>query len=353
MFFRREKRILIIRQDRIGDVILSTPLPREIKRHWPDAHVAMMVRGYTRDLLLHNPHVDEILTDDFTAENRQATFWRQVRELRRRRFSHALMLLPRARYNYLTFLAGIPVRVGVGAILYHLITGVRCVMRHGYSDRRHEADYCLDQLRRIGVPVVDGTPEVHLSAAEQDVVGERRRTFTAGGRQAVGLHVTSGGSAPNWTPAVWRLLLDRLREDASLQILVTDHEVPAAVAGLEGVIYPNVGCGLRESLLNLAALDCLVSSSTGPMHMAAAVEVPTVSLFCPNPSCHPERWGPRGNRAEIVMPAAEFCQTQCPVDTHQCTYNGEAGVAVAEVAAKVQLVLNDTSSLTSRGPSAS
>ena len=145
-----QRRILIIRQDRIGDAVLATAIPRELKKRWPGCHVGVLVRGYTRPLFENNPHVDEIIVDDATPETRDTTFWPMVRRLRRSRFTHALMLLPEARYNYMTFCAGIPVRVGHGIILFHAITLARPVMTRKFQKGRHEAEYSMDLARSIG-----------------------------------------------------------------------------------------------------------------------------------------------------------------------------------------------------------
>ena len=54
-------RLLITRIDRIGDVILSTPIPREVKRKYPNSFIAVLVQDYTKDIYLNNPYVDEII----------------------------------------------------------------------------------------------------------------------------------------------------------------------------------------------------------------------------------------------------------------------------------------------------
>ena len=89
---------------------------------------------------------------------------------------------------------------------------------------------------------------------------------------------------------------------------------------------------LRELMSILSQLHCLVSSSTGPMHVAAALRVPTVSLFCPLPACSPELWGPRGNRATIVLPPAGSCAVRCPGDPKVCRFEE---IAVERVAGAV------------------
>ncbi len=336
MFGSRPKKILIIRQDRLGDVVLSTALPREIRRQWPDASVSVMVRPYAAAIFQGNPHIDEILLDDPPGEpkERKRSFWELVRRLRERRFSHALMLLPQKRYNYACFCAGIPVRVGVGAILYHLITFTRLVMRHKYRENRHEADFSLDLARKIGVRSENFTPEIHLDARELEEVA-RLRTEWGSERRIVGVHVSSGGSAPNWPPEIYRDFIERLRGRPDLRVLVTDNEVPPEVDGLEGVLYPNRGRSLRESMLCFAALDLLVSASTGPMHLCGALGVSTLSLFCPMDSCAPERWRPLGNAAEVLIPEAAYCRDRCPGDPHICRYEGSVELGLDRVESAV------------------
>lgn len=332
----KRRNILVVRQDRIGDAVLATALPRELKRQWPDCRVTMMVRGYTAPLFQNNPHVDEILTDDYVEATRGGSFWNRVGQLRRRRFTHALMLLPQARINYMTFCAGIPVRVGHGVILFHALTGVRPVMTRKFNKGRHEAAYSLDLARAIGVQGDDYTPEIHLAAGEQARRQGLRETWGAPARRLVGVHSTSGKSAPNWTAAVWAELVRLLAADPSVQVVVTDNAVPPELRDVPGVLYPNVDVGLRRALVNLSALDVLVSASTGPMHMAAALKVPTLSLFCPLASCAPELWGPLGNAAEVILPEPAYCRDRCPGDPHICDYAGATEVTPAQVAARLR-----------------
>jgi len=331
----KPRNILVVRQDRIGDVVLASALPRELKRQWPDCRVTLLVRRYTAPLFDHNPHVDEVLTDDYVDATRRASFWNRVGQLRRRRFTHALMLLPQARINYMTFCAGIPVRVGHGIILFHALTGVRPVMTRKFQTGRHEAAYSLDLARAIGVQGDDYTPELFLGPGEKARVAGLREVWTRDGRRIIGIHSTSGKSSPNWDPAGYAELARLLMDDPKVQLVITDHEVPGELQGLPGVLYPNVG-GLRRAMVHLAALDVLVAASTGPMHMAAALKVPTMSAFCPLPNCTPELWGPVGNTAKILMPEAAYCRDQCPGDPHVCTFEGSLELTPAAMAAALR-----------------
>lgn len=340
------RNILIIRQDRIGDCVLATGLPRELKGRWPECRVTVLVRSATAAIFAHNPHVDEIITDDWDDPARRRPFRSMVAELRRRRFTHALMLLPKARYNYMTFCAGIPVRVGHGVILFHALTGVLPVMTRKFRKGRHEAAYALDLARAIGVRSRDHTPEIHLTPQEKELVGARRQEWLAAaprtgrpeaadGARLIGVHATSGGSAPNWTPATWAALVGELARRPGVVVVLTDPVIPPALLDIPGVIRAPSPADLRAGMVNFAALDLLVSASTGPMHLAGALGVPTISLFCPLSSCAPRLWGPLGNRAEHVLPRPQYCRDHCPGDPHVCDYSAPGGLEPREVAERI------------------
>ena len=328
-----QRRILIIRQDRIGDAVLATGLPRELKKRWPGCHVAVLVRSYTAALFENNPHVDEIIVDDYRPETRNSTFWRMVGRLRCRRFSHALMLLPQARYNYMTFCAGIPFRIGHGIILFHALTGVWPVMTRKFRKGRHEAEYSLDLVRAMGVRTENPAPEIHLTPAEEEQVRLLREQW--GPRPVLGLHATSGKSAPNWPAGRWAELAELLRDSGRVRVVLTDHELPPELQDLAGVETPNLGRPLRVTATTLAALDLLVSASTGPMHMAGALGRPTLSLFCPKPACEPALWGPLGNRAGHILPEKEHCRDRCPGNPHDCDYAGSREVSPENVCRRI------------------
>jgi len=329
-----QKRILIVRQDRIGDAVLATPIPREIKKRWPDSHVSMLLRGSTRLLFQNNPHVDSIITDNFTPENSRESFWSMVRQIRSQHFTHALMLLPEARINYMLFCAGIPVRVGHGIILFHALTLTRPVMTRKFNKGRHEAEYSMDLARSIGVKTSNVDPEIHLTEAELSQAASLARKWSGKGR-VIGLNTTSGMSSPNWEPETWAHLIQQLNKQGNLQVVITDYQVPDPLKDLPGVLYPCIGTDLREGMIPIKALDLMVSASTGPMHMASALKVHTLSLFCPLPACEPALWGPLGNRAEFCMPEEEYCRDQCPGDPHICRMAGSKMVSPAEVARRI------------------
>jgi len=127
----KQLRFLIARVDRIGDVVLSTPMPREIKKKYPNSFVAVLVKNYTKDIYLNNPNVDAIIAFD-NADKTEKSFWELVSEIKRFKFSHTFMLLPNEKLNYALFMSGIKYRVGVGHKLYQFLTFTKYVDRKKY-----------------------------------------------------------------------------------------------------------------------------------------------------------------------------------------------------------------------------
>jgi heptosyltransferase-2 len=328
---KKSKRILIVRPDRIGDVVLSTPLPREIKKRFPNSFIAVMLRKYTKDIYENNPFVDKIILIDDYDDGSIKKFWKKVKEIKSYKFTHSLTLLPTERLNYLLFFAGIPYRVGVGHKLYQFLTFTRYVSRNKYIPLRHEADYCMDLARKIGVASENLETEIFLTEEEKKKSFEFRNELLNGKKFLIGVHSSSGNSSPNWKPSFYRELIEVLQGRKEIQIVITDNTIPEAIANVDGVKYPNVNKSLRESFITFYALDLLISASTGPMHICAALKVKTLSMFCPLTACSPKLWGPSGNENIVLLPSEDYCSNKCPGNPKACTFEGEGGITIDRV----------------------
>jgi heptosyltransferase-2 len=339
----KQRRILIIRPDRVGDVVLATPLIRELRKSFPDAFIAVMVRPHTKDVLLNNPNIDEIIIDDYEGKDKGwVGFWRQVFKLRKYRFNIALHLLPTQRHAWMTFFAGIKTRVNVGIRLYGVLTFMKYVSRNKYIPLRHEADYSLDLGRKIGVKSERIEPEIFLS--EEEIELAKELILKNDQEIIIGINPLSGKSAPNWEIDKYIELVQKILDEIpNAKLYINLHNDTRAKEKFEKLkservnfIVPN---SLRELILYTSRFDILISPSTGTMHIASALKVPTVSMFCPLPACSPKLWGPLGNKHEVVLPPENYCQTKCPGDPHICTFDG--GIRVDDVLKAIFKILGE------------
>ncbi len=337
------RRILIIRPDRIGDVVLTTPLIRSVRESFPGSFIGVMVHPSNASLLEGNPHINELLTDEPDGKDAgREGFWKKVGVLRRHNFDVGLMPFPRERHAWMMFLAGIKLRVGVGRKLYQMLTFTRFVSRRKYIPLRHEAEYMLDLGLKIGATSHSTAPEVFLTDEEKS---KARSGLILRGihfdKPVIGVNPLSRSSSPNWRPERYIDLIERLLHRYNVIINLGPHEVEqrSLFKSLEqkGAI---VLCqSLRDHMSTVANIDLLVSSSTGSMHIAAALGVPTISLFCPLTACSPKLWGPLGNRSEVLLPKSDYCQIRCPGDPKICPLED---IEVDRVLARVEMLLKES-----------
>jgi ADP-heptose:LPS heptosyltransferase len=307
-----------------------------------------MVRPSVRPVLEGNPRLDALLTDDYEGlEAGRNGFWKKVRELRSHRFDTCLMPLPTERHTWMTFVAGIPHRISTGPRLYHILTFCSTVNRHKYVPLRHEADYCLDLVRKLGMPVTDIDPEVFVSGEERTNARKLMMELGWDGESpVVFVHAESGGSAPNWKRDSYLELMRRLL-DSRPGVFIwgaytkAGYDLRDAYKAIDPrrMLVPESPLELRDLISCMSWADAVVSCSTGPMHIACGLKVPTVSLFCPMTACSPVLWGPLGNDHAVLMPPERYCETQCPGDPKQCDLEG--GVLVNEVLESVLKKLDE------------
>ncbi|MFH1853920.1 MAG: glycosyltransferase family 9 protein, partial [Candidatus Omnitrophota bacterium] len=112
MDIKNIKRILIIRTDRIGDVVLSTPVITAVRAAFPEAYIAMMVSPQTKEIVSGNPYLNEVIVYD--KKVKQRGFLKTLvfsNWLKAKKFDIAVILHSTVRVNIICFLAGIPERV--------------------------------------------------------------------------------------------------------------------------------------------------------------------------------------------------------------------------------------------------
>jgi ADP-heptose:LPS heptosyltransferase len=329
------RRILVVRTDRVGDVVMITPVLRELRRAFPDAYLGALTNGKAAAVLHHNPRLDALITDDAGP----GSFWRTVRAIRPHRFTDALLVWPTKRAAYQLFLAGIPRRIGVGHKLYEMLTFMRTVTR-GYDPPQHEARYCMDVARAIGVTTDDLTPEVYVSPPERQWAREHLRQLgIPDPARVVVVHSGSRNTAPNWSEGRYlQLVAAILEKDAArrVHVLLTALEMSGgfrrqiAELGDDRVhdVTPDVG-PLRRLVSLIAASHALVASSTGPLHLASGLGIRTVGIFCRRPLFRAEHWGALGPLAVNLDVPEEYCRAHCDARGGSCGMDG--GIGVGEV----------------------
>ena len=309
-------KILVIRIDRIGDLIASTPVFESIKKTYPDSHLAAMVSPYTKELLKNNPFVDEVIVYDGDGLHKGVkALLNLARTLREKRFDVVMTLFSNFRLGLLVYIAGIPERIAPATKIAQIFYNRRVLQKRSRS-LKHETDYNLDLLKTLGVErtvrrIGLWTDSESEEAANRHIVAQGLSKASEGHR-LIGIHPGSGGSAGNWRPERYAELADKLISDYGYTVLLTGSvKEKELLSAVKDTMRNKPSVYLSDNILNFSALlkklSVFVSSSTGPMHMAAAQKIPTVSIFSPVRACTPVRWGPIGNKQRVLMPDVPQC----------------------------------------------
>ena len=148
----KPKKILIVRTDRLGDVILSTPVIENLRKNFPKSYIAFMCRPYTKDALEGNPYLDEVLVyDKYDQHKNLGGTIEFVKMLRKKKFDWAIILHPTNRVHLVTFLATIPVRIGWNKDMSFLLT--KKIPHTKQQGKKHEMEYTLDILKELDIPI--------------------------------------------------------------------------------------------------------------------------------------------------------------------------------------------------------
>jgi ADP-heptose:LPS heptosyltransferase len=267
---------LIIRTDRIGDLVLSTPSFTALKNKFPKAYISLVVNNYTKELVVNNPMIDKVITCD--SETSLFDKLRFILDLRRRHFDLIVVLHSTFWPCAISFLSGALFRIGYKERGCGFLLTTPIPPKKG-DEIVHEVEKTLDIVRVIGADIE--AKELYIGVTEQ---GERyaetffREMGISSRDKIVAIHPGASNDSE-----------EHLVEDI-LRLIKNKKEV-----------IPTGDTTLTQLVSLLKRCNLFIGNSTGPMHMAAALNIPVVAIFgCINPLDNYKRWGPWGNGHIIV-----------------------------------------------------
>ena len=305
---RTLKHILIIRSDRIGDVILTTPAIHALRQAYPQSRISVLVSSGNEVLLQGNPDVDQVLVDNRKAGDKKPTgFWELVSLLRRNRFDCVVNYHTKRRTNLAVFLAGIPLRIGYKNDKFGFLLNLP-LKDERTSGKKHEAQYCLDVLKPLGVSGDARTLFLPVPQQYGAWFEEMCRTNNIDrNRPLVVLHAGASDPAKRWPENKFIELMTYMQERQNCTfVLIGTPDIQAQSQQIvQGVSFPVTDLTGKTNLGQLMYLihqcQLMISNDSGPVHIAAAYDKPVVSIFTRNqPGINPERWQPLGAHSRYV-----------------------------------------------------
>lgn len=318
------RRILLMRLERIGDLLMVRDAIRDVHRAWPEATIDLAVGSWNAPIAALFEDVHAVIEIDVpwlargAAGDSWTTLIGKARGWRTHRYDLVVNFEPDIRSNLLAWLSGAAARFGYssgggGAFMTHAST---------YDTRAHVSTNAHRLVARAA-GVLGGLSASHAASSRllvpEDARRRAREMMGAARRPLIGIHSSGGRESKQWHLDRFATTARRLVAQRGGTIVLTggtgDRAIVDAVrAGLGDA--PVVDVSGKVDLVTLSAvlagLDVLVTGDTGPMHMAAAVGTPVVALFGPS---NPARYGPNAEAERILrvdLPCSPCGQVRLP-----------------------------------------
>ena len=339
------KRILVRATNWVGDAVMSLPALAAVRRRWPEAHIAVLARPWVADLYGHEPFANEIIPyqPKSWSDRRQS-----ARQLRSLHFDCALLLQNALDAALIAWMARIPIRIGYARDARTLFLTHAIPVPDKGSIPPHESFYYLELLRQAGW--LQGLPAEALIRLEGRHAARDAglARFAAEGIASPVVGLSPGaayGDAKRWLP-------ERFAESAvcvareigghvALFGSAAESDLCETIRGhiqVSGVSATNHAgaTSLGEYIERAAACAVYITNDSGAMHIASALEVPTVAVFG---ATNHITTGPTGSLARVVRRDVECSPCllrECPID-HRCMKAVEATMVVDAALSLLQL----------------
>lgn len=298
-----EPRILIIRRRYLGDIVLLGSVLRNLRLHWPLAHLTVLTEPAFAGVLALNPDINGALSFP-----RKLGDWpRFLRALRRARFTHVLDFDNTDKTALVTRLTSAPVRATFNRELipfrYPRFYTHRADVTNAFYDSHHITETYLALPAAIGVPIV--SREVRLVPHPEDVAEAERLAPRDYGRKIL-IHPGSRSEHRIWPLERFAAVADRIQNELDAQIFLTAGPREAKLIeeirrhAHSHLVIADTPRTVGAFAALLAQFDVFLCHDSGPMHIAAAVGTPVVALFS---SQNATIWRPLGEQHTILQPA--------------------------------------------------
>ena len=310
------KKVFILRNNDLGDVLVATPLVRGIKEAFPESHISLGVGDWAARLLENNPYLDEVVHCNAPWHNKQncrfpanspRTFLegltyvlcsREARYIRRQRYTHGIDFLGSRQGSWLFKRASIKNRYGVRGYAGGDTWCTDCV---DFRENRNVTKAGLAFLKLLGAEVeIEPRPLLFLTESEQKEAENRWRGRNSESKRII---LAPGGGFPEkcWGNESYSELVTLLLKHTQHQICIIgsneDHDRIASETWNNHNRRVQNLCGylsLRQSAALVSRSDFVFSNTSFCMHLAGAFRIPSIILlghWYDSAKLHADQWG--------------------------------------------------------------
>jgi len=326
---QRPNRIVVRGTNWVGDGVMGVPALHALRRSFPEARITLVLRPGMEGLFVDADFIDDVMIYRRTGIG---SIWTAVKQWRARRFDLAILFQNAFEAALISFLARVPVRIG------YPTDGRRMLLSHSlplpvWRDQRHESFYYLNIVHETARLFGRELSQDDSKRAALLTVAFERQAKARDSLQQFGIAASAitialcpgsiNSRAKRWAAERWARLADRLIRDLGAQVILVGSRAEVKVS--DDVVRqmqerPVVLTGkttLDEAVATLSVSDLLITNDTGPAHIAAALDRPTLVIFGPT---NPLTTRPASEKAQIIRrpPDCAPCMLRdCPID-HRC-----------------------------------
>lgn len=280
-------KILIRLPNWVGDTVMAEPAVRAVRTSFPDAKITALMRPYIIPVLEGLPHFDRII--------KSGSVLADVFSIAKEAYDTAIILPNSVSSALVPFLTGIPRRIGYATYGRRQLLTDAVPYERDRDGRRKPipmVDYYLHLVRRVGADVSDDRPRIAVSDGERKKVGEYlRRRGVEEGRPLVGLNPGAKfGSSKLWLPEYFAALTDRIIGETEAAVVLfcapSEEKIADRIVSLTrrkerlvNTAEEVVGLSMLKAFIE--RLSVLITTDTGPRHIAVALDTPTVVIMGP------------------------------------------------------------------------
>ncbi len=302
------RKLLLIRNDKLGDFMLALPCLNLLRAQLPACEIHVLVPIYTESMALTFPSVDGVVIDpgDDASFSQQRDLFNEIKQ---QGYDAMLTLYSKPRIGLIGWRAKIPYRIAPATGIAQFLYNYRLTQRRSRSEKPeyiYNLDVGLQLLRDFDIRSATLPTAPHLSFDENEITALRRTFCTEHNIDAshllIFIHVGSGGSANNLSIDQYAALAKRLQSDTGHTIVLSagpgEEEGATLVAAelnrdcdsdVPHTVYISRD-GLPAFARHIAFANLFISGSTGPLHIAGALNCHTAAFYTRRRSATALRW---------------------------------------------------------------
>ncbi len=320
--------ILIVKLSAIGDVIHTLPSLAALRRLYPDAHITWVVEEAAADLVLHHPHLDQVIIfrrknwiEDFK-KGKLHSMWHDARsflaELKGRRYDLVIDFHGLFKSSMVVLASGGRRKLGYDS--WQELSGLFLNEKIPEDMNKHAVDRYLDFPRYLGAPA---EPAEFVLPVHQEAQSRSRALLDSHAlikKKYIAVNPIAYWETKLWDNERFAVLADLIKERLKLDVVFTGSNKADAADIMSRMTKEGINLGGETTLTELACIYkdafAVITTDSGPMHLAAALGTPVIALFGPT---DPERTGPYGAGHTVIrsnLPCSPCLLKKCP--TKQC-----------------------------------